>query len=146
MYLRDDDYKPVCSPAELQVLQQSSTENREQAERTAIEEVASYLRSRYDVGYIFAQRGAERNAHLVTIVANITLYYLSKHLPARMTQDTRNELYDRAIEWLKAVQRGAVTPMLPTYSDTAKLKGESIGNNADSGFIYGSIPKQTHHW
>lgn len=146
MWLKEEDFKPVCSPAELQVLQQSSVENRHQAERTAIEEVASYLRGRYAVGYIFRDEANDRNEFLVTIVANVTLYYLSKHLPARMAQETRNELYERAIEWLKLVQKGAVQPNLPTHEDRAKAKGENLQDSTNGGFIYGSIPKQTHHW
>lgn len=110
-----EDYKPVCSPRDLEILQQADTLTRQRAERTALEEVASYLRSRYDIEKAYAAVGDNRNPHLVQICVNVTLYYLVQWLPGRMGATNRVELYESSIEWLKNVQSGKASPALPAY-------------------------------
>ena len=48
MFLTEDDYRVVCDEDELDILTRSEPETRQKAERVAMEEVASYLRPRYD--------------------------------------------------------------------------------------------------
>ena len=80
MFLTEEDYI-VASKDALNVLQQSSKENRERAERMAIEEVSGYLRSRYDVKRVFAATGTERNDVVVMRTCDVALYHLSAWLP-----------------------------------------------------------------
>ena len=141
MFLTIDDYKPVCSSRELEILQQSDTLTRERAERVAIEEVASYLRNRYDTERIFAAEGDERNAHLVQICVNVVLFYLVQWLPAKMASANRTELYEYAIEWLKSVQAGKATPDLPTPQTDGEGKPMSSFPAAMGGF-----PKSRYDW
>lgn len=123
MFLTIDDYKPVCSPRELDVLQQSDTETRQRAERVALEEVASYLRTRYDMEKAYAASGDRRNPHLTQICVNVTLFYLVQWLPQKMASGNRTTLYEYAIEWLKSVQKGAATANLPEYvNDTGDVE------------------------
>lgn len=143
MYLTQEDYKPVCSSRELEILQQSDSETRERAERTALEEVASYLRSRFDIKTEFERQGLERNAHLVQICVNITLYYLMQWLPGKMASETRTASYENAINWLEKVQAGKASPDLPGYDN------ETGGNDNVSGtfpMMYGSMKKNKYDW
>lgn len=117
MFLTIDDYKPVCSARELDVLQQSDTDTRQRAERVALEEVASYLRTRYDMQKAYAAADDDRNPHLVQICVNVTLFYLVQWLPQKMASGNRTTLYEYAIEWLKSVQKGAATADLPQYTN-----------------------------
>ena len=57
-FLSLEDYKVVCCPADLDVISQSDPANRERAERAAMEEIAGYVRSRYDIAAAFAASGA----------------------------------------------------------------------------------------
>ena len=116
MFLSELDYRTVCDEEELDVLTRSDTTTREKAERAAMEEVASYLRSRYDVNQAFAAEGDERNPMLVQVTVNITLYYLVHWLPQLLASEGRQELYDNAIAWLTKVSKGGATPDLPTYT------------------------------
>jgi phage gp36-like protein len=80
-----------------------------------MEEVASYLRPRYDVSKAFATTGDGRNEMLVQVTVNIALYYLAHWLPGSMALDGRQELYENAIDWLTRVSKGGAMPDLPTY-------------------------------
>ena len=115
MFLTQQDYKGVCDEDTLDVLTQSDEATRQRAEQVAMEEVASYLRSRYDIAKAYAAQGEARNPFLVQITANIALYYLVHWLPQFMGIDARKQLYDDAILWLKQVQGGKAMPDLPTY-------------------------------
>ena len=100
MFLTEDDYRVVCDEDELDILTRSEPETRQKAERVAMEEVASYLRPRYDTEKAFAAEGDQRNAMLVQVTVNIALYYLVHWLPQNLALDGRQELYDNAIAWL----------------------------------------------
>lgn len=116
MFLTEDDYKVVCDADELDVLTRSDTATRQKAERVAMEEVASYLRPRYDTDKAFAAVGDDRNDMLVQVTANIALYYLVHWLPGSLALDGRQELYENAIAWLTRVSKGGAMPNLPTYT------------------------------
>ncbi|MEG1673228.1 MAG: phage protein Gp36 family protein [Alistipes sp.] len=116
MFLQAKDYKVVCDEAELDVLTQSDPDTRQRAERVAMEEVASYLRPRYDTEKAFTAMGDERNDMLVQVTANIALYYMAHWLPGQLAFDGRQELYDAAIAWLNKVSKGGAMPNLPTYT------------------------------
>ena len=141
MYLADDDYKIVSDERELDVITQSDNENREKAERTAQEEIASYLRARYDIDKEFSRKGNERNAYLVTIAVNITLYYMVHSLPHRMASEARHGLYESAVSWLKSVQAGKAMPNLPTYTDE-----EGNETNAGNPIRYGTMPRNKNDY
>lgn len=89
MFLTEDDYRVVCDEDELDILTRSEPETRQKAERVAMEEVASYLRPRYDTEKAFAAEGDQRNAMLVQVTVNIALYYLVHWLPQNLALDGR---------------------------------------------------------
>lgn len=116
-FLTIDDFKTVCDPQTLTVINQDDTANLDRAERYAIEEVSSYLRTRYDVAMAFSRTGDQRNGFLVMIVADVALYHLVSWLPKRIGFEIRETRYNQAIAWLKDVQSGKATPDLPTPTD-----------------------------
>jgi phage gp36-like protein len=116
MFLTGEDYRVVCDEDELDVFTRSCVATRKKAEGVAMEEVASYLRPRYDTSKAFAATGDARNAMLVQVTVNIALYYLARWLPRSLGLEGRQELYDQAIEWLARVSKGNATPDLPTYT------------------------------
>ncbi len=141
MFIEVEDYSAVCDEREFDAVQNSEA-TRKKAEQTAIKEVASYLRTRYDVDKIFAATGDERDEHLVTIVVNVALYYLSQRLPSKMAGEKRETLYDKAIAWLTKVQKGGASPNLPALA--------SGGGTADSTDTFpmavGGMPRATYTW
>lgn len=138
MYLEEQDYKAVCTDYEFQQLQ-ADTE-REQAEEAALEIIASYTRHRYDIAEEFCRNGAERNAMLVQVAVNITLYLMIHRLPQKMGHDRRECLYQEAIAWLKDVQASKASPNLPTYT------AEDGSTDANNPVKWGSMKPSTTTW
>ena len=114
MFLTEDDYKAVCDEFEFEQLQ-ANTALREQAEAAAREQISSYLRDRYDTGAAFAMEGDARNAMLVQVAVNISLYLIVHRLPQSMGVERRTELYEDSMKWLRDVHASKATPDLPRY-------------------------------
>lgn len=123
-FLTTEDFKAVCDDNTLAVIHQSDTANLARAEQYAVEEISSYLRSRYDAQQAFATTGDTRNAQLVMITCDVTLYHLVAWLPKRIGFEIRETRYNNAIAWLKDVQNGKATPSLPVLTNNT---GEDIG-------------------
>lgn len=141
-FLTTDDYRVVTCPADLEIICQSSDEIRYQAERTAMEEVAGYVRTRYDIDTAFAKSDIERNPLLVQLTVCIALWWLGQWLPGMIGGEMRQTLYDNAIARLKDIQKGNFTPDFPEYP---------AGGDPDTGWSgnpmrYGSMKKNGYDW
>lgn len=139
MFLTENDYI-VASADALTIFSQSTPKKREKAEKMAIEEIAGYLRSRYDTGLIFSAVGDNRNDVIVMHACDITLYHLVSWLPGKMGREIRKERYERAIKWLEEVQAGKVTPNLPTCT------GEDGEEDINNPVKWGSEKSNTYIW
>ena len=139
MFLTENDYI-VASADALTIFSQSTPKKREKAEKMAIEEIAGYLRSRYDTGLIFSAVGDNRNDVIVMHACDITLYPLVSWLPGKMGREIRKERYERAVKWLEEVQAGKVTPNLPTCT------GEDGEEDINNPVKWGSGKSNTYIW
>ena len=86
-------------------------------EDRAVMEMRSYLNKKYDCRRIFEARGTDRHALVLMFAIDIAVFHIyCQHNPYKMSK-TRQDRYDRAVEWLKGVMRGDVTiegaPLLP---------------------------------
>lgn len=139
MFITKQDYKVVIGDAALKVVSQTSAEVRANAESEAQEEIASYLRPKYDCSAIFAAEGDDRNRLIVMYTADIALYHMVSAMPQKMGSEVRKERYDRAIKWLEGVQAGKIVPDLP-------LSFADDGSPVGSGIVYGSEKPLRHNW
>ena len=142
MFLTEDDYRVVTCPSDLAIICQSSDEIRQQAERTAMEEVAGYVRTRYDIDASYAMTDIQRNPLLVQLTASIALWWLGQWLPGMMGGEMRQTLYDNAISRLKDIQKGNFTPEFPEYPDSGD-PGTGSGGNP---MRYGGMRRQGYDW
>ena len=117
MFIEEEDYRVVIGESALRIVTQSSEEVRSNAEQVAMEEVAGYLRPKYDTAAIFAAEGDARNRQVVQVTADIALYHMVSALPQKMGSEVRRERYERAIHWLEGVAQGRIVPDLPFTSD-----------------------------
>lgn len=140
MFLTVEDYRVVTSPADLDIICQSSDSIRLQAERTAMEEVAGYVRTRYDIDRAYAAAGSDRNPLLVQLTVSIALWWLGQWLPGMLGGDMRLTLYDNAISRLRDIQKGNFTPDFPEYpaDDPTAAGGNPLR--------YGSMPRNGYDW
>lgn len=102
----------------------------------AIAEAKSYLGA-YDVDTVFARTGLSRNALLLLFVKDMAAWHFLVLCNAGSELKLRQDRYERAIGWLKAVQKGDLSADLPL----AKEDGEEIGI-----ITYGSNEKRENHF
>ena len=108
-------------------------------EDRAIEEMRSYLSSRYDCDAIFSARDGDRNKLILMMAIDITIYHIfSIHNPQKLSQ-VRVDRYNRAVEWLKAVAAGKIS-----IPDAPLLPEETLRDNAPT-LIKGN-PKRDQHF
>lgn len=101
----------------------------------SVSEAKGYLES-FDTDTIFAATGSSRHALMLIFVKDIAVWHLIKLSNYQADLEFRGKCYDRAIAWLKSVQKGDVTPDLPAAADiatTGKIR-------------YGSNPKREQHF
>ena len=138
MTLTESDYKVVIGENGYKAISQVSQENVHTAEREAQEEMAGYLRPKYDVNAIFSTEGNQRNSLIVMYLCDIALYHLSASLPQKMGSEIRKERYERAVKWLEGVQAGKIVPDLP-------ISVNSEGYRADGATVTFKSNKKIHH-
>lgn len=114
----------------------------ESAIDAAMAEAKGYL-TRFDTARIFTASGSKRNQLLLIFVKDIAVWHLINLCNAGNDLGFRQDRYERAIDWLKGVQRGDVSPDLPGR--------EPEGGKADKGdpigpIAYGSNPKRCQHY
>ncbi len=102
----------------------------------AIAEAKGYLAA-YDTEKIFSAEGTDRNALLLIFVKDIAVWHFVNLCNAGTSLQLRQDRYERAVAWLRQVQKGEVTPDLPGIETDGKSEGI---------YIYGSNPKRTQHF
>lgn len=143
MFLTTDDYRVVTSPADLEIICQSSDDIRRQAECVAMEEIAGYVRSRYDIDTAFAKTDIERNPLLVQLTVCIAVFWMSQWLP--MQRESYLNIYNASVERLKEIQRGNFSiEIQPPSSGSEDDPDSPESSSSFSGFSYGSLPKQNY--
>ncbi|RRC97473.1 phage protein Gp36 family protein [Prevotella sp. OH937_COT-195] len=139
MFVTEQDYKVVIGEQALKVISQISNENRENAETEAVEEIAAYLRPKYDTEAVFGAAGKQRNKLVVMYTCDIAIYHMAASAPQKMGMEIRKERYERAVKWLEGVQAGKIVPDLPL----------AIGENGEPvgiPMVYGCQKKLKHNW
>jgi hypothetical protein len=139
MFITDEDYKVVIGDQALKVVSQVSQENRANAETEAMEEIAGYLRPKYNTEAVFSAAGTDRNRLVVMYTCDIALYHMAASTPQKMGMEIRKERYERAVKWLEGVQAGKIVPDLPLAMDEY---GEPVG----IPMVYGCQKKLKHNW
>lgn len=139
MFITEEDYIQVGTDA-LKIMQQSSEDNRKAAEQRAMSRIAASLRGRYDIETTFAREGAERDAELVGCATDIALYHMVCSLPNKMGYEVREKRYNAALDYLKEIQAGRITPDIPTAT------GPDGEEDCHNPVRYGSAPKNNYIW
>ena len=139
MFITENDYIQVGTDA-LKIMQQSSEDNRKTAEQRALSRIAAALRGRYDVDATFAREAGERDAELVGCATDIALYHMICSLPGKMGNEVREKRYKDALDYLKEIQAGRITPDIPT------ITGPSGEEDYHNPVRYGSAPKNDYIW
>jgi phage gp36-like protein len=138
MFLSIHELKTVIYDYQLSEIVEDDTTIAAMAINAAIEEVKSYLCSRYDVEKTFAAKGNKRNPLILEITKDVALWQIVRLSNPDIIHERVKDRYDRAVEWLDKVARGLISPSLPTVQDE---QGGDI-----SPIKYGSMLKQTYDY
>jgi phage gp36-like protein len=99
------------------------------SEQFAMSEMESYLSGRFDVAMIFSAVGSDRNQSVVMYLVDMVLYHLHSNIAPRNIPELRKDRYEAAINWLKMVNRGELTPKLPYLPDDKAIPLFTAGHN-----------------
>lgn len=106
----------------------------------AIEEAYGYLGA-YDRKKIFEAAGSQRNPLLLIFVKDIAVWHFINLCNAGCDLELREKRYDRAVAWLRQVQKGETTANLPIMDEDGDGEPDTAGE-----YIYGSNPKRNQHF
>lgn len=104
----------------------------------AVQEAKGYLAA-YDREKVFSAEYEKRNALLLIFVKDIAVWHFVNLCNAGTELELRRHRYERAVDWLKAVQRGDVSPDLPMAQD-------DTGTSTAGIIKFGSNPKRSQHF
>ena len=138
MYLSGVEIKTHLYTDNVEVITQGDDTIVTAAIDAAISEAKGYL-SAFDRTAIFDATGSDRNALLLTFVKDIAAWHLLNLCNAGSDMKLRQDRYERAIDWLKAVQKGNVSPDLPVVDSTST-------DAPPTGIIFGSNTKRGQHF
>lgn len=137
-FIQTFDYNASIHREILDTVTRGDEQVVEICEDRAIDEMRSYLSTRYDCDAIFAARDGERNKLILMMAIDITIYHIfSIHNPQKLSQ-IRVDRYNRAVEWLKAVAAGKIS-----IPDAPLLPEEMLRKNAPT-LIKGNPKKDQH--
>lgn len=122
-FINLSDYNASIHSEILDSLIRSDEAIVEICEDRAVDEMRSYLSSRYNCDTLFSAEGSDRNQLVLMMALDISIYHLfCLGNPQKLSQ-MRKDRYDRAIEWLKSVRRGNLLPAgLTPIEDNTKSK------------------------
>lgn len=106
----------------------------------AQQEMKCYL-TYYDTDKIFNAQGSERNALLVTFLKDIAVWHFVNICNAGTDLELRGKRYDRAIAFLKDVQKGNIKPDLPIIDNDNDGKSDKPAE-----ILVRSNPKRNQHY
>lgn len=128
-YISLEDLDSLIKSDQLEVITRSNPTNLTKAIVFAQSEIEGYINSRYDVATLFAARGNERHPHLCMIMCDIAIYHAYSNISSIKIPPIRMDRYDAAIEFLKKVASGTISPNFPPkeYEDTSNSGAFNFG-------------------
>ena len=111
-YLTAEDIKTHLYSENVEVISRGDNTLLVAAIDAALAEAKGYLTA-YDIATEFEKKGDKRNAILVVFLKDIAVWHFLTLCNAGSDLQLRQDKYERAIDWLKSVQKGSVVPDLP---------------------------------
>lgn len=112
MYLSPNEINTHLGVEQIEAISDGDETMLTAAIDAAIAEAKGYLRA-YDISAELSKSGNERNALLVIFVKDIAVWHFVNICHVNTSLDLRQDRYERAVSWLKAVQKGEVLPDFP---------------------------------
>ena len=151
-FLTPEELKTVAYSYQINEITEADEDIVLQAISTGLEEVKGYLRKNnkkeyldgrlvYDVNAVFAAQGGSRNSLILQYTKIASLWHLLILCNVDILYEHVKERYDRAIDYLKKVNKGDVTLDLPLLAQT---DADNNGVSDAKPFRFGSRRKFNH--
>jgi hypothetical protein len=109
-FLNKPDYFSSIKTAVLDALTGGNDAIIDELSAEAVEEMKSYLNTRYDVNLIFGAAGTARNKSVVMYAKDIALYHIYSIAAFHIIPETRVNRYKKALSWLQDVNEQSINP------------------------------------
>lgn len=136
IWLVDNDLNKLIKAENLSAIIEDDASILADAELATLQEIEGYLSNRYDVPAIWQTVGLDRNAMLVMRACDIMLYHIHSRINPNRIPDLRIDRYNQAIDFLKSVAKGLLSPNLPTIT--------TENGTTQTTFKYGSELKRRY--
>ncbi len=113
---------------QIDVITQGDTVILQSVIDAALSEAKGYLRA-FDIAGEFSKTGDQRNALLLIFLKDIAVWHLINICNVNTDLSLRGERYNRAIDWLKSVQKGNVVPDLEPLQEDKQIGVILFGSN-----------------
>lgn len=133
MFLEAEDLKSVIYQYQIDSITDNDPTIIDIAINAAIEEVKSYLLSKYNVSSIFGATGSDRHPLILEFCKDVTLWQIIKLSNPDIIYEKVKDRYDRAIDFLNRAARGSVALDAPLAIDQEGKEASSLRG--------GSMPK-----
>lgn len=134
-FLQKTDLALVILTDELDEITRADDTLVDSALLAAEAEARVFLYDSFDVDAIFSATGTNRHQMLVRLIADMAVYMLCARLQAGQDLDDRKARYDRAISFLKSIQKTESYADLPRRELTAQTH-ITTGSNTKRGNYY----------
>lgn len=125
-FLIKADYFSTIKTTVLDALTGGNDTIIEELSAEAVEEMKSYLNTRYDINLIFAATGTLRNKTVLMYAKDIALYHIYSYAAFYAIPETRVNRYKKALSWLQEVHEQIINPEgLPTNSKSLVRTGSN---------------------
>ena len=111
MYINPNEISTHLGVEQIEAISDGDETMLQAAIDAAVVETKSYLTA-YNMAAEFAKVGTERNALLIIFVKDIAVWHFVNICNVNTSLDLRQDRYERAVAWLKSVQKGQTVPDL----------------------------------
>ncbi len=111
MYIIPEELTTHLGADQIEAISDGDSTMLQAAIDAAVAEAKGYLTA-YDSAAELSKSGTDRNALLVIFIKDIAVWHFINICHVNTSLELRQDRYERAIAWLKAVQKGEVKPDL----------------------------------
>lgn len=130
MFLSNTEMKTHLYQEDVDVISGGDNTLMTAAIDAAMQEAKGYL-SAYNKDAIFTALGEDRNMLLLMFIKDIAAWHFLVICNAGSEFKLRQDRYERAVSWLRSVQKGDITPDLPATEPAAGVI--KFGSNPPKG-------------
>lgn len=112
MYIETTELTTHLGAEQIEAISDGDSTMLQAAIDAAIVEAKGYLSAFHIEGELL-KTGAARNALLVIFAKDIAVWHFVNICNVNTSMELRQDRYERAVAWLRAVQKGEVKPSLP---------------------------------